>query len=135
MSEIKRRHPRRSDQEWVDLISECRTSGMTDKAWCEAHHISTSKFYYHIRRLRKKAYILPDNPLVTTFTEKQEVIKLEFDTCSVKTDTICESDSIGILHSNEPAIRLNFYGCQVEISNSAAAETIQNTLTALHSLC
>lgn len=29
------RHPRRTDQEWMALIQECRTSGLTDKAWCE----------------------------------------------------------------------------------------------------
>lgn len=26
------RHPKRSDQEWMELIQECRTSGLTDKA-------------------------------------------------------------------------------------------------------
>lgn len=33
------RHPKRSDQEWMELIQECRTSGLTDKAWCERNHI------------------------------------------------------------------------------------------------
>ena len=42
------RHPRRTDQEWMALIQECRTSGLTDKAWCEQHHIQRSNFYYHI---------------------------------------------------------------------------------------
>ena len=28
------RHPKRSDQEWMELIQECRTRGLTDKAWC-----------------------------------------------------------------------------------------------------
>ena len=49
MSDVKqKRHPRRPDQEWLDLIQECRSSGMTDKAWCEMNHIQPSKFYYHI---------------------------------------------------------------------------------------
>lgn len=26
------KHPKRSDQEWMELIQECRTSGLTDKA-------------------------------------------------------------------------------------------------------
>lgn len=51
MSDVKqKRHPRRPDQEWLDLIQECRSSGMTDKAWCEMNHIQPSKFYYHICR-------------------------------------------------------------------------------------
>ena len=36
------RQPRRSDQEWFDLIMECRQSGLSDKAWCEEHGIPTS---------------------------------------------------------------------------------------------
>ena len=43
------RHPKRSDQEWMELIQECRTSGLTDKAWCERNHIQRSSLYYHIR--------------------------------------------------------------------------------------
>lgn len=50
-----KRHPRRSDEEWLNIIHECRTSGLPDKIWCEEHHIQPSKFYYHIRRLRAKA--------------------------------------------------------------------------------
>ena len=40
------RHPKRSDQEWMELIQECRTSGLTDKAWCERNHIQRSSLYY-----------------------------------------------------------------------------------------
>ena len=49
------RHPKRSDQEWMELIQECRTSGLTDKAWCERNHIQRSSLYYHIRRFRNMA--------------------------------------------------------------------------------
>ena len=60
-----KRHPRRSDEEWLNIIHECRTSGLSDKTWCEEHHIHTSKFYYHIRRLRAKA---------CEITERSEVL-------------------------------------------------------------
>ena len=43
------RHPKRSDQEWMELIQECRTSGLTDKTWCKRNHIQRSSLYYHIR--------------------------------------------------------------------------------------
>lgn len=33
------RQSRRSDQEWLDLIQDCRTSGMSDKDWWDLHHI------------------------------------------------------------------------------------------------
>ncbi len=33
------RAPRRSQEEWLQLIMECRNSGMTDRTWCEQHGI------------------------------------------------------------------------------------------------
>ena len=58
------RHPKRSDQEWMELIQECRTSGLTDKAWCERNHIQRSSLYYHIRRFRNMACEIPENPVL-----------------------------------------------------------------------
>lgn len=46
---IKRKY--RTDEEWLSLIQECRSSGLTDKQWCEAHQICPSNFYYQIKRL------------------------------------------------------------------------------------
>jgi hypothetical protein len=54
------RNPRRTDEEWLNLIQECRSSGLSDKCWCEEHHIHTSNFYYQIRRLRKMACDIPE---------------------------------------------------------------------------
>ena len=67
-----KRHPRRSDEEWLNIIHECRTSGLSDKIWCEEHHIQPSKFYYHIRRLRAKACEITERK--DTLPQKQEVI-------------------------------------------------------------
>lgn len=33
---------RRSEQEWLRLITECRQSDMADNAWCEQHNIPAS---------------------------------------------------------------------------------------------
>ncbi|RGQ60435.1 IS66 family insertion sequence hypothetical protein, partial [Enterocloster bolteae] len=30
-------NPRRSGSEWLQLITECRQSGMPDNVWCEQH--------------------------------------------------------------------------------------------------
>ena len=35
----------RSEQEWLQIITEGRQSGLTDHAWCELHNISNSSFY------------------------------------------------------------------------------------------
>ena len=57
---MTKRHPRRTDEEWMNLIQECRTSGLTDKEWCREHQIHSSNFYYHIRRLREMACEIPE---------------------------------------------------------------------------
>ena len=31
-----KRAPRRSLDDWMELVTECRQSGLTDAAWCEA---------------------------------------------------------------------------------------------------
>ena len=51
----KKRAPGRSLDEWMELVTECRQSGLTDAAWCNEHGISPSCFYNAVTRLRKKA--------------------------------------------------------------------------------
>ena len=41
---------RRTEEEWFQLIQECRTSGLSDKEWCRQNNVSLSNFYYHIRK-------------------------------------------------------------------------------------
>ena len=53
-----KRAPGRSLDEWMELVTECRQSGLTDVAWCNEHGISPSCFYNAVTRLRKKS--LPD---------------------------------------------------------------------------
>ena len=43
---------RRSQEEWLELIQECRSSGMTDRDWCDQHGIVISSFYNAVKRLR-----------------------------------------------------------------------------------
>ena len=37
-----KRAPRRSLDDWMELVTECRQSGLTDAAWCEAQGITSS---------------------------------------------------------------------------------------------
>lgn len=129
----EQKHPRRTDQEWLELIQDCRTSGMSDKDWCDQHHIQRSSFYYHIRRLRDRACAIPEASL-PMFHGKQEVIQLQFlDSDPLPVHPIVLSNSLDT--SNDTAIRLTIHGIQIEITNYAVGETITNTITALQKLC
>ena len=50
----------RSDTAWLNIIAECRRSGLADKEWCARNDIALSSFYSAIRRLRKKASSIPE---------------------------------------------------------------------------
>ena len=50
-------------QEWTARIAECRSSGMTVKAWCEAQGISIKTYYYWEKQVVAKANQQATNPV------------------------------------------------------------------------
>lgn len=42
-------------QYWLDVIRQCRASGLTNRAWCEQHNVSLKSYYYWIAKIRKLA--------------------------------------------------------------------------------
>jgi hypothetical protein len=106
---------------------------MTDAAWCELHGICRTNFYYHIRRLRKKACEIPGNQ-VKSFQERQEVVAIDFTSLEpfpAGNSLRCEAPEF----REKPAIRLEFSGFSMEIRNGADGETIRNTIAALQQIC
>lgn len=125
-----KRHQRRTDQEWMSLINECRTSGLSDKQWCEEHHIHPSNFYYQIRRLRENACEIPDRQ-PHTFCTKQEVVPIE-----LGLQSLCgQADSETGYADTGTAIIMNYCGIRLEIVNGASGSTICETLMVLQKLC
>lgn len=66
---------RHNDQYWMDLITRCRASGLTDHEWCRQNNISPSTFYYHIKVLREKACSLPASR-VASVPARQDVVQV-----------------------------------------------------------
>ena len=75
-----KRTPGRSLEEWMDLVIQCRQSGLTDAAWCNEHGISPSCFYNAVTRLRKKACQIPDpagkSSTLDLTSHKQDVVQI-----------------------------------------------------------
>ena len=42
-------------EEWAQIISQCRSSGMSNREFCRQNGIPEKKFYYWLRKLREKA--------------------------------------------------------------------------------
>ena len=70
----------RALDEWMDLVTECRQSGLTDAAWCNEHGISPSCFYNAVTRLRKKACQIPEPAgkasTLDLTSHKQDVVQI-----------------------------------------------------------
>ena len=125
------RNSKRSDQEWLALIHECRNSGLSDKHWCEEHHIHTSNFYYQIRRLRNKACEIPESSYAI-MNSKQEIVEVSF-TAPASYPTSATNNSLPA--DTDTAARISLHGIQIEITNAAAGDMVFHILSALQQLC
>lgn len=122
---------KRTDEEWNQLIEECRSSNLSNKAWCEEHHIQISNFYYHLRRLRKKTCQSFDKtPGLSSHSSGQDIIALNFDDSTEEKTTHYHSDD-----SFRSVIRISINGIQIDISNSATKDVLTETLHVLRHLC
>ena len=62
-------------QEWTARIGECRTSGMSVKAWCKTQGISIKTYYYwekqFVEKVKEQA-LLPSAPQTGAFTGQNQ---------------------------------------------------------------
>ena len=120
--------PRRSDAEWFSIITECRKSGLCDSEWCIQHDIPPSTFFCALKRLRNKAYAIPesaktpDNYLnLDLTTSKQDVVKIDITEELVVPDTVTE-----IAQLNTPVTSNLDNSHTIEISLGAASIKLNN---------
>lgn len=127
------RQKRMSDEAWMELINECRTSGISDHQWCIDHGIKVSTFYAALNRLWKKACI-PQEKKAILPVEKQDVVPVKIE----------ELQEARVLHaaeaSTEPnafhgTLRLKLGSCALELSNEADERLICTVIRVLRELC
>ncbi len=114
-----------NDEHWLKLITQCRSSGLTDRQWCIENGIPVSTFYYHVRALRKKVCGIPE--AVYAAAQKQEIVQIPLWEMEQHT-----SDTVAL---HMPSICLEMQGIRIEIHEQAGADVIRNTLLALRQLC
>lgn len=44
-----------SIQKWLEIIHQCRDSGLSNQQWCEENDISLKSYYYWLAKIRKMA--------------------------------------------------------------------------------
>ena len=114
-----------SQDHWLELISQCRSSGLTDRQWCIQNGIPTSTFYYHVKALRREEPVR-FRKLLFAATQKQEVVQIPLWETESHPDTVPVSS---------PSVCLEMQGIRIEIHEQAGADVIRNTLLALRQLC
>ena len=121
----------RSNDEWLSLITACRSSGLSDRNWFRNNGIVPSSFYKAISCLRSEACAVTAVP-----HEKLPAIQeaVEINLADFETTTITSRDS-GCSKESSTAVRVNVGGISLEITNDAERSVIHETLRTLLGLC
>ena len=78
----------------LQLISECRNSGMSDHQWCTMHGINPGTFYNWVKRFRKEGvYEMPSRTKAESYVpcESQDVVEVTpYTFKDTPHETLCE---------------------------------------------
>lgn len=86
-------------QQWATLIQESKTSGMTNKDFCELRGVSEKSFYYWQRKLREQVLEAAAPQLVPLDrpAERSEVLQISFRGAELKLPAGIDMDSVTAL--------------------------------------
>ena len=119
----------RSDEEWLELIQECRASGLPDREWRQMHSISINTFYNKVSGLRKKACEIPKTQAAAS-GQKHEVVPLELAGSPAPCQEHPASDTVRV-PTARTAVTVRMPGYSIEIADGASEDTIRSALLAL----
>ena len=128
--------PSRSDEEWFQLINECRRSGLSDSQWCKQHDIRDSTFFCAVSRLRKKAYAIPDrNKSIDVLSDslpKQDVVRINIEPEPLQ---LSKPEPMQVMPAmyldNSHTIEIDVHGINIRVFNSVDRELLKTVLSAL----
>lgn len=103
--------------QWVQIISECRSSGQTVAVWCAEHNINPKRYYYWLKRVRTAAC----EALPACSGENNPIVPLNIPAPSPGPAS----------QKSSPDIVVKYGLVSLEIHNNASLAVIENTLRAL----
>ena len=131
----KKRAPGRSLDELMELITECRQSGLTDAAWCNEHGISPSCFYNAVTRLRKKTCQIPDpapkDSSLDLTSHKQDVVQIAIEPETSPAELLPNARNRSMYLDNSHTIEIEAKGLLVRMSNDVQPVLLKLLLDAL----
>ena len=93
-------------EEWAQRVSECRSSGLTVRKWCEQHEINEKTYYYWQRRIWESM----------NESRSSRFVQIPVETASAGQNT---------------AVRIQINGAEAEICAGTDAATIEAVCRAL----
>ena len=104
MSEALEARNRYRMEEWAQIISQCRASGLSNREFCRRNGIPEKTFYYRLRKLREKA------------------AESEITLCRIETASSTSDDC---------NVRLKYRGADIEVSKYTDPDALKLALRAL----
>lgn len=107
-------------EQWIKLIRECQSSGMTVTSWCKQNGIVEQTYYKNLKKLREE---LLDNLPVPIEPEPQ--MPTVFKKLEVQTP----------VPNTQAAVIIRLPYATLEIAEGTSQQTIQAVLLALQTVC
>jgi len=105
---------------WTPIVQQCRTSGITVKAWCQENNIDQKQFFYWQRRIREEL-------CTSVQTQEEEQTKvfapLQINGCNKET-------SRSALFRPDLVINIGDY--RLELGNETSPELLKSVLKVIH---
>ena len=135
-----KRASKRSLDEWMEMVTACRQSGMTDADWCAEHGIAPSSFYNAVTRLRKQACQIPD-PIKKVSTldltsRKQDVVRIAIEPENSPEELLPHSGTGSMYLDHSHRIEIEAKGLLIRMNNHVQPVLLMVLMNALkESLC
>ena len=94
-------------EEWAQIISQCRASGLSNREFCRQNGIPEKTFYYRLRKLREKA------------------ADSEITLCRVEDENHSGTKSI---------VRVKYRGADIEVSHDTDPDALKLALRTLNEI-
>ena len=130
-----KRTPGRSLDEWMELVIQCRQSGLSDAAWCSEHGLSPSCFYNAVTRLRKRACQIPEPAgkarTLNLTSHKQDVVQIAIEPEIPPAELVSHGDNRSMYLDNSHTIEIETREFRIRMNNSVSPALLQILMDAL----
>ena len=118
------------------LINECRRSGLSDSLWCKQQGIPASSFFCAVRRLREKAYALPERErsinILSNPLPCQDVVRIDIEPNPF---TGKEPEPLQVIPAthldNSHTVEIEVHGINIRIYNGVDTTLLKTVLSSL----